>query len=251
MNNTIETIMNHRSIRKFKNDLLTTEQVHTIVKAAQMGSSSSNMQPYSIIGISDPEKKKKIREQCGQMFAEENGYLFVFCADTYRFSVMGGDVDAEKVEMVLPRTLFYHLALVDTAIAAQNAAIAAESMGFGVVYFASILAKFDELNELLGLPKYVMPLFGMAVGVPADNPEVKPRLPMELVFHENEYNSDPQFVREQIANYEEEIKKNYQARDDNKPVRTWLDTFMKMFNVPEEFLSKSSEMGKQKGFNVQ
>lgn len=56
MNNTIETILNHRSIRSFTDQLLTAEEIDTLVKSAQAASTSSYVQAYSIIGVSDPEK---------------------------------------------------------------------------------------------------------------------------------------------------------------------------------------------------
>ena len=60
MNNTIETILNHRSIRSFTDELLTAEEIDTLVKSAQAASTSSYVQAYSIIGVTDKEKKRKL-----------------------------------------------------------------------------------------------------------------------------------------------------------------------------------------------
>lgn len=58
MNQTIETMLAHRSIRAFKDEQLTDEQVFTLVKAAQAASTSSYIQAYSIIGVKDQEKEE-------------------------------------------------------------------------------------------------------------------------------------------------------------------------------------------------
>ncbi|SUG89245.1 oxygen-insensitive NADPH nitroreductase [Salmonella enterica subsp. enterica] len=75
----------------------------------------------------------------------------------------------------------------DTAMMGQNALTAAESLGLGGVYIGGIRNNIESVTELLKLPKHVLPLFGLCLGWPADNPDLKPRLPAELVVHENQY----------------------------------------------------------------
>lgn len=65
----------------------------------------------------------------------------------------------------------------------QNALTAAESLGLGGVYIGGIRNNIESVTELLKLPKHVLPLFGLCLGWPADNPDLKPRLPAELVVH--------------------------------------------------------------------
>ncbi len=50
----------------------------------------------------------------------------------------------------------------------------------------------ERVREILDLPDYVFPVFGMAVGEPADdeNGAAKPRLPFDHVFHHNKYHAD-------------------------------------------------------------
>lgn len=85
LNKTIETILNHRSIRSFTDERLTEEEVLTLIKSAQAASTSSYVQAYSIIGVTDQEKKAKLAELAGnQPYVEKNGHFFVFCADLKR-----------------------------------------------------------------------------------------------------------------------------------------------------------------------
>lgn len=78
------------------------------------------------------------------------------------------------------------------ALVSENVALAAEDMGYGIVYLGSLRNDVARVKEILDLPEYAFPLFGMAVGEPADdeNGAPKPRLPFEHVFHKNAYNSN-------------------------------------------------------------
>lgn len=81
---------------------------------------------------------------------------------------------------------------IDVALVAENMAVAAEDMGYGIVYLGSLRNDVGRVREILDLPEYTFPLFGMAIGEPAENENgsAKPRLPLEHVFHRNQYNSD-------------------------------------------------------------
>lgn len=94
---------------------------------------------------------------------------------------------------------------IDTAITAQNAALAAESLGLGICYLGSILNARKYLNDKLNLPERVIPLFGMVIGVPDDQPEQKPRLPLQAVYFENEYLQDRVMYRESLQTYDEHM----------------------------------------------
>ena len=90
MNQVIERMLDHRSIRSFLDKPLTEEQIHTIVECAQSAATSSYVQAYSIIGVSDPEKKAKLAELAGsQTYVEKSGHVFVFCADLHRVEYWG------------------------------------------------------------------------------------------------------------------------------------------------------------------
>lgn len=93
----------------------------------------------------------------------------------------GVDIVADSAENVL-------VGVADVSLFAQNFVIAAESMGYGICYIGGVRNKPSEISELFNLPDHVFPLFGLTIGVPARRNEVKPRLPVSAVLHENEYN---------------------------------------------------------------
>ena len=209
MNDVITTILNHRSIRQFEDKPLTNEQIKAIVSSAQAASTSSFIQAYSIIGIKDVEKKKKLAELAGnQEYVLKNGHFFIFCADLHRHRFIA-EQEGKKVNQSIESTEKFMVALIDAALAAQNAAIAAESMGLGICYIGGIRNKLDEVKALLKTPDRVIPLFGMAVGYPAKLTDQKPRLPFEHVYHEEEYEQDQAVYARQLKEYDELISNYY------------------------------------------
>ncbi|MEL3971872.1 oxygen-insensitive NADPH nitroreductase [Rossellomorea oryzaecorticis] len=247
MNQTIETILNHRSIRSFKNEPLTDEQIHTIVQSAQAASTSSYIQAYTIIGVKDPAKKKKLAELAGgQSYVEENGHFFVFCADLYRHENIGKWEDADVISS-LESTEKFMVAMIDASLAAQNASIAAESMGMGICYIGGIRNDLEAVSEVLQLPHRVIPLFGLAVGHPAADSSVKPRLPLNAVYHEDAYMSDEAGMKAELDRYDETISSYYHERTGGKRSDRWTEQMAKMLSGKKRMYMK--EFVEKRGFD--
>jgi FMN reductase (NADPH) len=221
MNEVITTLLNHRSIRHFKDEQLSDDQIKTIVTCAQAASTSSFIQAYSIIGIRDKEKKRKLAEIAGnQEYVAENGHLFIFCADLRRHELIG-EMEGKDVQASIESTEKFMVTLIDAALAAQNAAIAAESMGLGICYIGGIRNNLEAVKELLKTPDRVIPLFGMTVGYPEKINDQKPRLPFEHVYHEEEYEQDKELYLRQIQDYNQVMSQYYDQRTNGKRKDTW------------------------------
>lgn len=237
----------HRSIRHFKDESLSPETVKKLVEAGQMASTSSYVQAYSIIGVRDPETKKALKEISGQFYVEENGYLFVFVIDYYRHSLINEKEKAninekfESAEGLLVGTI-------DVALAAENVALTAEDMGYGIVFLGSLRNDVAKVSEILNLPEYVFPLFGMAIGVPSDEEHGSPkqRLPFEHVFHEDRYDTDKVNQLQQIDAYDQEIKSYYEKRTNGERSESWSEQIVSMMSkkTRPDILDRL----KQKGF---
>lgn len=221
MNDVIETILAHRSVRKFEDKKLTREQIETIVRCAQAASTSSFVQAYSIIGVTDQAKKEKLAAVAGnQQYVADNGHLFVLCADLHRHDVIR-EMENADMEESIKSTEKFMVALIDAALAAQNAAIAAESMGLGICYIGGLRNNLDEISEILQTPKRVIPLFGLVVGYPAKINNQKPRLPISNIYHENVYQQDQTQFQNQLQEYNETIQQYYRERTGGKRSDTW------------------------------
>ena len=181
-----DLIMNHRSIRAFRDEPVPDSDLLAIIRAGQMASTSSNMQAYSVIRVTDRKLRAALAEIAGrQQYVEDCPEFLVWCADMERLRRAAGlEPDAMPCNAEA-----YTIAAIDAALAAQNAALAAESLGYGICYIGAVRNDIAKTAALLGLPKRVVPLFGMCIGRPDQDPVRRPRLPVEAVLHENRYDA--------------------------------------------------------------
>lgn len=181
MTPTIDLLTSHRSIRHFTNEPITEAQREAIINSARATSSSSFLQCSSIIRITDPAMREQLVALTGgQKHVAQAAEFWVFCADFNRHLQICPEAELGLAEQLL-------LGVVDTALMAQNAFTAAESLGLGGVYIGGLRNNIESVTELLKLPKHVLPLFGLCLGWPADNPDLKPRIPAAMLVHENHY----------------------------------------------------------------
>lgn len=213
-NKTIDIICHCRSIRSYQSTALTSEQIESLVQAAQSAPSSNFLQCATIIRITDSENRSKLAHYAGdQEYILQAPEFWVFCADFNRHFQIDPTISLEKAEQLL-------VGCIDTALMAQNTVIAAESLGLGTVYIGGLRNNIEKVTQLLALPKYVLPLFGLCIGYPDLNPDLKPRLPKELVFFENHY----QPINHQLlAQYDTQMRKYYEHRLANQKTNGWSD----------------------------
>jgi FMN reductase (NADPH) len=196
-NPVIDLIHRHTSVRHYKPDPLSTSMVETLVSAAQCASTSSHLQAYSVVAVTDDEMRSQISKLCGnQVHIREAPVFLAWCADLARLDqvckIRGYTQVSEFTENFL-------IAALDTTLAAQNAALAAESLGLGICYIGSIRNHPAEIIELLGLPKLTFPITGMTLGWPVEQHSIKPRLPLQSVLHWGSYN--PVAEEEHLRSY--------------------------------------------------
>lgn len=187
-NPTLNLIHAHGSVRRYKPDPVPASLIETIVAAGQRASTSSNKQTYSIIAVTDEEKRLALMEIAGGQIQIQQAPVFLtFCADRARLNrvseLRGYEQNFSTIESFL-------ISAVDAAIVAQNTALAAESLGLGICYIGAIRNNAEKVIEILNLPKGVFPITGMTVGVPLHPIRIRPRLPQEAILHWESYNPD-------------------------------------------------------------
>jgi FMN reductase (NADPH) len=208
MNDVIELLKKHRSIRKYKPEPIPQQELEQILLAGQAASTSSNIQAYSVIAVTDPERKRKFAELAGnQQQIVESPVFLVWCADLNKIHIatnLHEDVELQQnVELFL-------LGTIDATLAAQNATIAAESLGYGMVYIGGIRNNPQGVTDLLELPPLVYPVFGMCVGIPDQEPDIRPRLPLAAIYHQEVYKKDG--LEQEINAYDETTRIYYATR---------------------------------------
>ena len=202
MNNTIQIINNHRSIRQYLDKDIPNEIVDEIVKAAQAMPNSINGQQTSVIVVRDKAKREKLAELVGnQPYVAKAPVFLIFVMDFYRTHLAGEktgltQVIHESIEGIGAGS-------VDVGIALGASVIAAESLGLGTVPIGGIRKNPEEVIELLGLPKYTFPLVGLVVGYPENESHKKPRIPFDTFRHDEKY--DVEAVENSINPYDEEM----------------------------------------------
>ena len=218
-NATIDQQVNHRSIRKFKDQQLTEEQLTTLYTVFQHTATSLFMQNATLLHITNETKRAKIRELCGQKYVGAQGDLFIFVVDLYRNQQIRRQLG--KDDGRLHTTDIFFQGLDDTLLAWQNVANAVESMGLGYVPLGTINDHPLAMLDVLDLPKLTFPALGMQVGVPDQEPQLKPRLPLEFTTFENDYPRD--FTVDNLKDYDQVVTTYYDLRDTNKRI----DSFTK------------------------
>ncbi|MGI9616950.1 MAG: oxygen-insensitive NADPH nitroreductase [Acidimicrobiales bacterium] len=223
MNEIMKLLQSHRSIRKFTDEAIPDETVAEIVRSGTAAATSSNIQATTVIRVRNPETRASIAEVAGgQKQIESAAAFMVWCADVRRSAIAcrnaGGSVTTGMTEQFV-------IATVDVALAAQNAVVAAESLGYGICYIGAVRNDPQTVSDLLELPEDVYPVFGLCIGVPDQDPEVKPRLPLDLVLREETYDggdAGPDEVA-RIGDYDDEMRAYYRSRTGGRKESSWSE----------------------------
>ncbi|NRF91929.1 nitroreductase family protein [Paenibacillus frigoriresistens] len=200
MNQTLEVLTTHESVRGFQKKPLPEGALKAILTAARSAPTSSNLQAYSIIVVTNEERKNRLAVLSGnQGFIKEAPVFLVFCADIYRLKYVtmrqGYQFAADTLEMFL-------LAAVDAALALQNALVAADSLGLVTVPVGSVRNDPNGMAEELGLPDGVFAIAGLSIGFEREGVRrgVKPRLPEQITVSHEQYSTT--FLEEGLAEYD-------------------------------------------------
>jgi FMN reductase (NADPH) len=207
---TIDQIHRHASVRAYRADPVPPHLVETIVAAGQRASTSSNLQTYSVVAVVDADTRARLYEVCARHKHVLQAPLFLaWCADLSRLERVCQRRGYAQVAGYVENFL---VAAVDAVIAAQNAALAAESLGLGICYIGAIRNHPREVIELLQLPRLVFPITGMTVGWPAVEPFVRPRLPLRAILHWERYDASDE--EEALREYDQAMRETgiYQER---------------------------------------
>lgn len=238
MNETIKLMQSHRSIRKYTSEPVSYESLEAIIKSAQSAATSSHLQCVSVIRIVDKSLRQSICTlSANQEYIVKAPEFLLFCADFNRHQaiVEGGQFGFAEQLM---------LGCIDAGLMGQNAMLAAESLGLGAVFIGAVRNNPLKIVELLKLPEQVFPLFGLCLGYPAQQPELKPRLPLSIVMHDDYYQPLSQLELEQ---YDKTVRDYYQSRTDGKKSSSWSEEMQAKFTKESRPHMQGSL--KEQGFN--
>jgi nitroreductase len=224
----IDLMRAHRSIRNFTPQPIPDGWVETIIEAAQWASSTSFRQTYSVIAITDAERKRALRQVSGgQRWIEECPVFLAFCADMNRLDDI---CKASDKRVNLEHTETFLMAALDAGLFMQNAALAAESLGLGIVMIGGLRDNPREVIRLLQLPHGVIGISGMCIGFAQKVPVQRPRLPLAEVLYWDHYQSDGR--QERLAAYDEQIRLAGTYRRKDGTLDGWTDVMARTTSRP-------------------
>lgn len=220
---TLQTLLDHRSIRKYTGEPISDEMLTAVLEAGRAVSTSSFLQACSVIRVVDKAKRTALRQiscdmseeaytqaladgkRLGHAYVEDCAEYLVFCMDAHRHNQLA-DVQTDWTEVAV-------IGAIDAALMAQNVLAAAESLGLGGVYIGSLRNDIARAGAVLGLPKHVVPLFGLCLGHPDMSSKInqsqRPRLPLDVIVSTDTYQvaSD-----DTLSAYNEVVKEYYNGR---------------------------------------
>jgi len=169
-----ETILNRRSIRKFKKDALDDKLIGVMLHMATQAPSAGNLQDSEFVVVKDEDVKKRIAEAAlRQMFVAEAPVAIVVCADL------------EKAALKYHERGERLYTIQDTSFAVMNMLLAAQGLGLATC----VVNAFDEeeVKKILSLPVNLRPLAIIPVGYSDEEPVRPERIPFENLTSVDRY----------------------------------------------------------------
>ncbi len=244
----MDVIFNHRSVRKYKDTPVSEAVIGKILEAAARASTTGNMQLYSIVVTTSAEGRERLAPcHFNQPMALQAPLMLTFCADINRF---GQWCELRGAEPGYDNFLWFLNAMTDALLAAQNAALEAESHGLGICFLGTAVYTADKIVDVLGLPKGVIPVAALVAGYPEELPPLTGRLPLEAVVHYEQYKD---YTPEQIdalwrerENSDETARLLHENQLPNLAQIFTLRRYMKQDNLA--FSERYFELLKKQGF---
>lgn len=234
-NAVLETLLAHRSVRAFLPDPVAPETLHALVAAAQSAATSSNLQTWSVVAVTDQPRKDRLAALAGnQRHIREAPLFLVWLADLSRLAGLA-EAHATPAEGIHYLEMLL-VGVVDASLASQNAVVALESLGLGAVYIGGIRNHPEQVAAELALPPLVFPVFGLCVGTPdpARPARIKPRLPQPAILHHEQYAASPQPAA--IAAYVDQLHA-FQAAE-NLPMEDWAERCLARVRTPQSLTGR-------------
>lgn len=214
-----KTLLQRRSIRRYERDAISSEDMQFIYDAIHNTPTSYNGQQYTVIDVDDPEIKERIYEITGQKQIKTCNHFLVFCADYNKISTVARFKGIDDIPFIGTVDGLI-VGVIDASLAMMSAVAAAESRGLGTccVGYTRTVAP-AQLTELLALPKGVFIVCGLAIGIPRELPDMKPKQNNALLIHHNGYRRDD-MLRELMA-YDRTVSLYNESRTGTKSDNDW------------------------------
>ena len=216
MNQVIQQLKARKSVRVFTDQPISEDKVAAILEAAVNAPTAGNQQLYTIIHVTDPALKAQLAESCDhQPFIATAPLVLIFCADCRKWHKTYEQYGCDPRD---PGVGDLMLSVSDATIAAQNAVVAAQSLGIGSCYIGDIMENAELHRKMLNLPRHVFPAAMLVFGYPTEQQKERqkpPRCEMCHIVHENSYRDmDKQQLQQMLS-----------VKTGNREFREWIKAF--------------------------
>lgn len=249
-NSVLQTMKNRTSLRVYDDREISREILDQILQAAMRAPTAGNQMLYSIIVVRDKETKKFLFQTCDhQAFVQKASVILIFLADHqrwfdyYRLNGVAEYCEREKLNFEAPQESDLLLAIEDAMAAAQNAVIAAESLGIGSCYIGDVLENYELHQKYFDLPEWAFPIAMLCLGYyhKEKRPQPRPRFDRKyIVFDEKYHHLTPQEYQEMFA----EREKTFRYEEDEKKNPYHADNFAQAFYARKTGAEFSKEMAR-------
>ena len=170
MNPDLQFIFSRRSIRKFTDAEIPETMLTDLLEAAMAAPSAVGRDPWHFIVLQSRDTLDRLASLLphGRMLRQATASIVV-CGD---------------MEIVHDRQLSYLLQ--DLSAAVENLLLAANTLGLGGCWLGvhPREERMAGIRELFGLPEYILPVAGIALGWPAQQAEPRTRYNPDRVHRE-------------------------------------------------------------------
>lgn len=228
-----ELLIDRRSVRRYERQAVEPEKLAFIYEAIRNTPTSYNGQQFSVIAVTDPEIKLKLYDIMGQKQVKTSAVFFLFCMDFHQL-----ELAAKAKGVTFPdfqnSLNGYTVGVVDATLAMHQAVVAAESQGLGTCCIGyARTADPAKTAEMLGLPNKVAIVCGLAVGVPSETPDIKPKRPAEITVFENRYGND-EAITSALLDYDERVSRYNRERAGDQTANDWAAHILDYHRIENE-----------------
>jgi nitroreductase len=251
-NPVIETLLQRRSIRKFKPDPVSEDIIATLETVAQHAACSEYLCDWSAIRITDESLRQRMAQIGNQPYISEAPLLYVFVLDEHRNAAVAAHngVNVHGADFTLNTSYRFSQAQNDTVLAMHAMETAANSLGLGCAYLGSLLNNPQAIVDALQLPEYTYPVLGLAIGEPDQAPAIKPRMPRSMQFFNNAYCADIDLIMNPMHDFDTVVHQYYDLRRTERPVDAFSTQTTVKATDPGNLKKSVGPVARNQGFTL-
>lgn len=216
-----DSLLERTSVRRYEREAIPQETMELIYNAVRNTPTSYNGQQFSVIDISDQALKEELYALTNQKQLKTCNRLLIFCSDYNKIMRLAErkGLDAPAFTDTMDGVV---IGIIDASLAMMSAVVAAQSAGLGsncVGYLRTVDPA--KVARLLHLPKGVFVVCGLALGVPREHPDLKPKQHADTVFFQNRYTADETQLVDDLEKYDAEIQEYNRTRAGGTSDNDW------------------------------